>query len=279
MTINNDRRVSINNQWNNAFLRPARPGWWNRPVGRPDYWYGWGNSVRRHWYVNNYHRRYFYGNWWYDRPYWYGGWHYGWHVGRYPARYWWTVPTWAVVTNWFAWGPAPQQVWAQPVYYDYGPQGNVVYQNNVVTIGGQEVGSPAEFAMSAADLATIPAPETDEQAEAAEWLPLGTFAVSSSDQDVEPTRLLQLAVSREGLISGSLYNTETDEALNVQGQVDRETQRTAFRIGESEDVVVETGLGNLTQDEAAALVHYGPDRTETWLLVRLETPEEDDEEE
>jgi hypothetical protein len=39
-------------------------------------------------------------------------------------------------------------------------------------------------------------------------------------------------------------------------------------------VVVETGLGNLTRNEAAALVHYGPDQVETWLLVRLEEPEQ-----
>jgi hypothetical protein len=33
---------------------------------------------------------------------------------------------------------------------------------------------------------------------------------------------------------------------------------------------VKTGLYNLTQQEAQAFVHFGPDRTENWLLVRLE---------
>ncbi len=39
-------------------------------------------------------------------------------------------------------------------------------------------------------------------------------------------------------------------------------------------MVVETGLGNLSQNEAAALVHYGPDQRETWLLVRLDNPDD-----
>jgi hypothetical protein len=51
-------------------------------------------------------------------------------------------------------------------------------------------------------------------------------------------------------------------------------QRVAFRIGESDDVVFETGLYNLTQGEAPVLVHFGTDRVATYLLVRLEVPEE-----
>jgi len=33
--------------------------------------------------------------------------------------------------------------------------------------------------------------------------------------------------------------------------------------------VIETGVYNLTKDEAPALIHFGKDRTEQWLLVRL----------
>ncbi len=40
-------------------------------------------------------------------------------------------------------------------------------------------------------------------------------------------------------------------------------------IGSNKEPVVETGLYNLTKDEATALVHYGKDRTEQWLLVRM----------
>ena len=122
-------------------------------------------------------------------------------------------------------------------------------------------------------MATVPPPPEDVNLEEEEWLPLGTFAVSSNEKDLEPSRVLQLAVNRDGIISGTLYNESTDQAESIQGQVDKETQRVAFRVGESEDVIVESGLYNLTQEEAPVLVHFGTDRVEDWLLIRLEAPE------
>ena len=53
------------------------------------------------------------------------------------------------------------------------------------------------------------------------------------------------------------------------GSVDKQTQRVAFTVGDNKDTVVETGLYNLTKDEAPALIHVGKDKTEQWLLVRL----------
>jgi hypothetical protein len=59
----------------------------------------------------------------------------------------------------------------------------------------------------------------------------------------------------------------------IQGRVDKDTQRVSMRIGDKENIVVETGLYNLTQNEAPMLVHFGPDKVEDWLLVRLENSE------
>jgi hypothetical protein len=58
----------------------------------------------------------------------------------------------------------------------------------------------------------------------------------------------------------------------VQGRVDKETQRVAFTIGDKSDVVMETGIYSLTQPQTPVLVHYGADRTENYLLVRLDPP-------
>lgn len=153
----------------------------------------------------------------------------------------------------------------------------MTYTDNSVSINGVEVATPTEFAQSAADLATVEPPESEEVVEETEWMALGTFAVSSGEQDTNPTRMVQLAVNKEGIVSGSLLNTETDQTQSVQGRVDRETQRVAFRIGESEDIVVESGLYNLTQEEAPLLVHFGPEKVENWLLVRLEDPQPEEE--
>lgn len=274
--IGNNTQINITNNFNNVFTRPANNNWWSCGADRLNYWNGWGNSVRHHWgYYHQCHNWFNYG-WWYSHPHSLCGWHYHYHIYNYPPYYWWTVPTWNSLTTWFTWGNYPTAVWRQPVYYDYGSGGNVTYQNNTVYVAGQPIASARDYAMSAAALATVPPPKSAAEAEAAEWLPLGTFAVATSREDVDPTRVVQLAVSKSGIVAGTFYNPDTDQAQTVQGQVDKETQRVAVRIGDNENLVVETGLYNLTQDDAPLLVHFGPDHTENWLLVRLEANESTD---
>ena len=67
-------------------------------------------------------------------------------------------------------------------------------------------------------------------------------------------------------------NALSGEKSPISGQVDKKTQRVAWKIG-TNNTVIETGLQNLTQDVASCLVHFGPDKTQTWLLVRLKQPE------
>ncbi|TWT97738.1 hypothetical protein Pla108_18900 [Botrimarina colliarenosi] len=232
--------------------------------------------MRHNWGHYHHHHGWFNAGWWGGHPSGVCGWHYGYARRNYGWNYWWTVPVWGAVSNWFTWS-APQNAWSEPVYYDYGTDGNVVYEDNRVYIGGTEVATADEFAMSAMDLATVEPPASEEEAADAEWMPLGTFAVSTDQRDTEPSLTVQLAVNREGVVAGTLYNIETDEAQSLQGAVDRETQRVAIRIGESETLVAETGLYNLTQNEAPVLVHFGADKTENYLLVRLDAPDDDSE--
>lgn len=169
------------------------------------------------------------------------------------------------MTGWITWG------WSQPAYYDYG--GNVYYEDNSVYINGQEAGSAQQYAEQIAQLANS-VPE-DVSAEQVEWMPLGVFALIDEDQEDQddPTMYLQLAVSKEGIIAGTYTNTVTDSAQPVEGMVDKKTQRAAWTIGDKKNTVLETGIYNLTQDETSVLVHFGKERTQTWLMVRLEEPE------
>ena len=61
----------------------------------------------------------------------------------------------------------------------------------------------------------------------------------------------------------------TSIVKNVDGSVDKKTQRVAWTMGDNKSTVVDTGLANLTKDEGPALLHFVKDRTEEWLLVRL----------
>jgi multidrug efflux pump subunit AcrA (membrane-fusion protein) len=54
-----------------------------------------------------------------------------------------------------------------------------------------------------------------------------------------------------------------------------ETQRAVWKAadGTNPDLVMETGIYNLTQDQAEVMVRFGPEQTQTLLLVRLDETE------
>ncbi len=178
---------------------------------------------------------------------------------------WWKWATWGAVTNWVAGG------WGEPAYYDYGD--NCYYDDGTVYYDGEAVATADEYAAQAEEIATnIPEVGPDD----AEWLPLGVFAVTQdgASADVEPTLFLQLAVSKEGIIAGTIQNTATDKVASIEGMVDKKSGRTAWSVVDQTSPIMEVGISNLTKDEVPALLHFGGDDTQQWLLVRMEEPKE-----
>ena len=113
-----------------------------------------------------------------------------------------------------------------------------------------------------------------DQLAAVSWLPLGVFAVTRAGSD-QPNELVQLAVSKDGILSGTLLDQRTGRARPLQGMVDEATQRVAWCFADSptDTLVVETSLYNLTDAECTALAHLDAVSTEVWQLVRLQQPE------
>jgi hypothetical protein len=217
--------------------------------------------------VNNNFRNYggggyFNDNWWNNRPYAanYPAWHY--HHSHLPAANWWRGASWAGLTGWMA-----GNAWSQPAYTDYGS--NVVIDQDVVYLNDQPVASAPVYAQQAIELATIEPPPPEVRLE---WMPLGTWALMSDKEDANPSSILQLAVSKEGLVSGTWYNRNTDKSAECEGQVDPETQRMALRRPEQPDVVLEVGLYNLTQNATSCLIHFGTINSQAWYLARLDDP-------
>ena len=186
------------------------------------------------------------------------------NFGRYQL---WRHAAWASLGGWVA-----GSSWDSPTYYDYGE--GVYYEDDQVYSGGKPVASAVEYYQQASDLAKSAPPE---QASETEWLPLGVFAISR-DQATDSNAILQLAVSKDGVIAGTYYNSTTDIARPVRGMVDKKTQRAAwtFSDGKNTDILMETGIFNLTQDQAGALVHFGKERTQQVLMVRLNEPKKDE---
>ena len=88
---------------------------------------------------------------------------------------------------------------------------------------------------------------------------------------------MQLEINKAGVVAGNYCDMLTDHNLPVHGAVDPKTQRLAWSVGKNQKVVGEVGLYNLTQAEAPALLHVGSEKTQQWLLVRLEQPAPADE--
>jgi hypothetical protein len=181
-----------------------------------------------------------------------------WAINR-PYRW----ATWAVVTSWFPWG------WSQPSTYSYG--NNVYYQNNSVYYGDEVHATADEYAQQAyAITESAPAPtESDE------WMSLGVFAITQDGEKSgpPPTMFVQLAVSKTGIISGTFFDQTSDQSSEIEGAVDSKSQRTAW-VGKGKQwPIMETGVSNLTEESAPALVHFEDGQTQQVLLVRLDEPE------
>jgi hypothetical protein len=153
---------------------------------------------------------------------------------------------------------------ADPIYYDYGPGDNVVYRNKEVYINDGLVGTTDAYTKSVFALANAsPAIDaTSDQPD--EWLPLGTFAVLRNDDDNKPSQTLQLAMNKNGSISGVLFDLPKDTSTPIHGSLDRTMQRVTFDLGPKSGLVAETGIYNLTQDEATLLVHKEGEKPQTY---------------
>lgn len=106
-------------------------------------------------------------------------------------------------------------------------------------------------------------------------MPLGVFALTEDGQSTgaDPTLFLQLAISKEGIISGTLNNTVTNETQTIEGMVDKKTQRCAWNVVGKSRPIMEAGISNLTKDTAPALVHFADGSTQQWLMVHLDDPD------
>ncbi len=192
------------------------------------------------------------------------------HPGAWFAAGWvtgsaWTYATYPVLYPWFGYAS-----YVQPIEYNYGS--NVVYNNGDVYVNNQNVGTSQQYYQQAQQLS-----DTGAQAQPADdtkWMALGVFAVSEAGQDT-PVASLQLAVDKDGVLRGNYTDDNTNAVQQVQGSVDKQSQKVAFTIGDNKDTVVEVGLYNLTKDQTTALVHEGADNTEQWLLVRLNQGSQD----
>jgi len=190
-----------------------------------------------------------------------------WHSRVWPYRpwnYWWAPATWVALSGWIPWN------WGAPLVYDYGR--NFYYDQGFVYYNGQRLCTAYEYYDQAVQILSS-TPEVRDDPE--QWMPLGIFALTPGAGGALDM-VLQLAVNKDGVIQGTYYNATSNVTKPIRGVVDRETQRAVWTFADDDNnaVIMETGIYNLTQDQTEVLVHLGKNRTEQWLLVRLNQPQE-----
>ena len=88
--------------------------------------------------------------------------------------------------------------------------------------------------------------------ESDEWKSLGVFAMVQGDNS-EAEKIIQFAVNQQGVLRGNFFDVLTETSLGVFGSVDQESKRVAWTVGDKDEIVYETGLANLQEDEAPML--------------------------
>lgn len=238
VNINAGNKIELNRQNNINSIQNKYQNVDNRPFDN-NYWGRYGNN---------------------DAWRWSAGWN------NYGAYWAWTPTTWAAV------GTFLPYAWATPVTYNYGT--NVVYRDNYVYVNDQQAAPAADYYQQANTIASS-IPQSAEPSNE-DWMPLGVFAIAEDDLHHDTGNMLQLAVSKDGIIAGTFYNETTQVNRPVQGTVDKQSQRAAWKFsdGKNQDVVMETAINNLTMDQSTALVHMNADTTQTWNLVRMAAPQQ-----
>lgn len=213
-------------------------------------------------------------DWWGGRNHWgHNRWnHWGYWSGFYGQPfYWWNWCSAPRLTTWVGFN------WGTPYYWDYGPGEYIYCYNDVIYVNGRWFEPAPVYYQQTLVLAQQAPDFTPEQAQQIEWLPLGVFAVSR-DGVVDNNVLVQLAVTKDGVIGGTVSNQTTGVTFDVEGTVDKKSQRAVWTYKDEtgRQIAMETSVYNLTQAEATAMVHYGPNDMKVVELVRLDQPKTDE---
>ena len=157
---------------------------------------------------------------------------------------------WRQASNWLDYG------WGYPYYYDDG------YYYTTETTPTTTYTTPTT---SSAPPSTYAPPPTVQGN-----LPLGIFALTDEEGLSTPTLYVELFVTQQRTLGGTLYNTSLNASYPLEGYIDKATQAARWQLSSTPNSpIMETGLFNLTQDQTRAQIFFPNGQIQNWLLVRV----------
>lgn len=147
-----------------------------------------------------------------------------------------------------------------------------------LAIGAAPVGTtavvssePAVVADQAAEETTFGNSDTTQNGPAddsQEWMQVGVYNVAETGNS-NPTRMVQLDVSRDGKIRGNYFDILSNQVTLLAGEVNKETQAVAWTIGANGKVVFRTTLSALTQPSGTVQVQFPNGKSSSWLIGQV----------
>lgn len=186
-----------------------------------------------------------------------------------PRHNWWRGTGWVGLSSWLGWN------WGYPIYYTrYGYPINFSTGEVYVL---PEAGYQDYYDIYNQSNINIVVPERQniqiyEESSQSDWMPLGTFVIAKDPSAAAVSNMfIQLALNRQGDISGTYYNSLSDQAYPVEGMVDRLTQLAIWKLSDrTNSPLMMTGMYNLTQDAVNIEVHFNDGSSQKWELFRLQ---------
>jgi len=103
--------------------------------------------------------------------------------------------------------------------------------------------------------------------ESESWLPIGTYAVSTT-KNAPALQMVQLVVDRQGTLRGVYYDSVTDTTHNLLGEIDSNTQIAKWQLESNAQISFHAPLNDLTQPTGNLQVNM-PAGAQQWLLARV----------
>ena len=120
-------------------------------------------------------------------------------------------------------------------------------------------------------------PKAEPRTSLQEWIPLGVFTMAR-EGETGYLAMVQLLINESGVITGELFDFETQEKRAVKGSVDKESQRAKWTVGKENVMTMETDLSSLTAASGKVSVTQADHPAETWNItfgfIQLSKPNE-----